>query len=279
MATEIRTLAALGLKLFPCHAPVNGCCSCGNPKCDSPAKHPRITGWQEAATSGLEQLRAWWRQWPGTNYGIACGQSKITVLDVDPHHAGDESLAALERQHAPLPPTWRFLSGGGGLHIVFRDPGDAADLRNSIGTLAPGLDTRARGGFIIAPGSRHMSGRAYAIDVDFHPDDTALADMPAWLLMLLSKPPEEPAAKPPEFWRQLIGADLVEGKRNDAITKLAGHFLRRGIDPYVALEVAHLFNAQRCHPPLEAAEVTRTISSIAAKEAKRIHGLKVGAAS
>jgi putative DNA primase/helicase len=225
---EVRTLAEHGMKLFPCHHPVNGACSCGNPSCDAPAKHPRVKGWQELATSDLEQLRAWWRQWPGTNYGIACGQSAIFVLDVDPRHDGDDTLANLEREHGQPPDTWRFLTGGGGQHIVFRDPGIELDLRNSASKLGRGLDCRGHGGLIIAPGSRHVSGRAYAIDVDHHPDDVALADLPQWIVSLLAQKMYEPRmAAPADDWRELAASEVPEGQRNQTITRISGLLLRR----------------------------------------------------
>ena len=39
----------------------------------------------------------------------------------------------------------------------------------------------------------------------------------------------------PEGWRRLVAEGVSEGRRNDAIARLAGHLLRRRIDPYVAL--------------------------------------------
>jgi hypothetical protein len=54
----------------------------------------------------------------------------------------DQTLAALEREHGPLPPTWRFLTGGGGEHILFRHPGGL--VPNSAGKIGPGIDVRRR---------------------------------------------------------------------------------------------------------------------------------------
>jgi hypothetical protein len=60
-----------------------------------------------------------------------------------------------------------------------------------------------------------------------------------------------------------------EGARNEAIARLAGHLLRRRIDPLVALDLVRTWNAVRCRPPLEDAEVCRTVDSIAAAELRR----------
>jgi hypothetical protein len=59
--------------------------------------------WQEAAADP-EQLRAWWRRWPRANLAVVTGRiSGIVVVDVDPRHGGDQTLAQLERDHGDLP--------------------------------------------------------------------------------------------------------------------------------------------------------------------------------
>src|SRR5262249_61762367 len=78
-----------------------------------------------------------------------------TVLDVDLATGGRESLARLEAQYGPLPVTAKVLTGGGGEHYHFaRVPG----LRNSAGKIAPGLDIRGEGGYVLLPPSTHISG-------------------------------------------------------------------------------------------------------------------------
>src|SRR5438128_8720192 len=58
------------------------------------------------ATLDLAQIRLWWGQWPDANIGIATGTvSGLVVLDIDPRHGGEESLAALIAAHEPLPET------------------------------------------------------------------------------------------------------------------------------------------------------------------------------
>src|SRR5271157_3251826 len=50
-------------------------------------KRPLISEWPERATCDLEALEAWSLQFPGCNWGLACGpDSGVFVLDVD----GDE---------------------------------------------------------------------------------------------------------------------------------------------------------------------------------------------
>ncbi len=148
-------LARRGLRVFPLHTAValgdgRFVCACGHLKCNSPAKHPlpRLApnGLRSASLSEAK-VRHWWYVVPQANVGLVTGD--VIVLDVDPRHGGDCSLEALERQHGELPPTWRALTGGGGLHIYFSPP--AVDIPNSVGVLAPGLDVRGDGGYVVAP--------------------------------------------------------------------------------------------------------------------------------
>lgn len=62
-----------------------GRCSCGNPKCSSPGKHPRTSHGVKDATTDADQIRKWWTEHPHANIGVATGaQSGIFELDVDP---------------------------------------------------------------------------------------------------------------------------------------------------------------------------------------------------
>lgn len=206
------------------------------------------------------------------NIGIVTGAvSGIIVLDIDPRHEGDETLATLEREHGQLPPTWRFLTGGGGEHIILRHPG--VRIANSAGKIGAGLDVRGDGGYIVAPPSMHISGRPYAISVDHHPNDVPLADAPAWLLQAIgpdrSVKARPTVARPAAHWRELVGAEVAEGRRNASVASLAGHLLRNRVDPWATLDLLLAWNRIHCQPPLSDAEVIATVRSIAYREVKR----------
>ncbi|MGE0650799.1 MAG: bifunctional DNA primase/polymerase [Alphaproteobacteria bacterium] len=270
--------AALGLAVLPVHRPVDRggrlYCSCGRANCSSPAKHPvgrlaprgLLDASRDPATLGT------WFEGKAWNIGIATGAaSGIVVLDIDPRHGGDEALAALEAQHGPLPLTWRFLTGGGGEHVLFRHPGGV--VKNSAGKVGPGIDVRGDGGYIVAPPSIHISGRPYAISVDHHPEDAPLATLPDWLLAMIVAPPPRVAiggplknGRTPTNWRGQLGNPVAEGERNITVARLAGILLSRRIDPHVCLDLMLAFNAARCSPPLPDDEVVATVASIARRE-------------
>ena len=148
--------AVRGWCVIPLHDVTAGRCSClDGDACTTPGKHPRITKWTERASSDVELVAGWWARWPTANVGILTGKrSGLVVLDVDPRHGGDDSLAALEAEHGRLPETPLVVTGGGGLHYYFGHPG--GDVRSY--TLAAGLELKADGTFVVAPPS--LTGEA-----------------------------------------------------------------------------------------------------------------------
>jgi hypothetical protein len=220
------------------------------------------------ATREPAQVAKWWAQCPHANIGIATGApSGFFALDVDLRHDGDKTLSALIQQHGPLPDTIVSLTGGGGRHLLFRH---VTGVGNSASRLGAGLDVRGDGGYIVAPPSTHENGRIYAWDVNYAPDETAIAAAPAWLLARSLLPVSAKAqAELPENWRRLVSEGMHEGGRNSAIARLAGHLFRRRVDPLVVLDLVRCWNAARCRPPLDDVELVRTVDSIAAAEVRR----------
>ena len=121
------------------------------------AKRPAVRwlSYQQQPSSEKE-IDDWFRRWPDANVAIVTGAvSGLVVIDIDPKHGGEQSLTELEREHGPLPKTVEAITGGGGHHLYFAHPG--GEVRNKVG-LAPGIDLRGDGGYIVAPPSLHASG-------------------------------------------------------------------------------------------------------------------------
>ena len=154
--------ASRGWAVFPCHSPgAGGFCSCRHPGCTSPGKHPRVPTGLHAATTDPATIAAWWRRWPTANVAIRTGAaSGLVVIDIDPPHGGDASLARLTTQHRDDVPAVSVRTGSGGSHIYLAHPGGL--VRNTAGRLGDGIDVRGDGGYVIAPPSRHPSGGTYA---------------------------------------------------------------------------------------------------------------------
>jgi hypothetical protein len=240
----------LGWPVIPLHTIRDRRCTCGRSICDSPGKHPRLAAWPSQATTDARTIRDWWARWPAANVGIVTGNG-LVVLDSDPRHGGDTSLAELERAHGPE--TVRVLTGGGGLHLYF-----AVDqpIGNRAG-LAPGIDLRGDGGFVVAPPSLHASGRRYAWELGASPDDVPLAPVPGWLLDRLRASMADRL--------RVDGAPLVihEGQRNHRLHQLASLLRRYGLGERAILGCLEVINREHATPPLDPGEVAHIAASAA----------------
>jgi hypothetical protein len=139
------------------------------------------TGYKDA-TTGAEQIRAWWRDMPAANIGIATGKvSGLFVLDVDPDKGGLETLGGLMAENGRMPQTTTVQTGGGGWHGYFTMP---ADIPITIGTgqIGPGIDHRGDGGYVVAPPSVHPdTGRVYKFVKSRRFKDVGVVAAPGWL--------------------------------------------------------------------------------------------------
>ena len=139
------------------------------------------------ATTNLDAVRTWWTKYPRANIGAATGsKSGVWALDIDAQHGGIESLRTLEAEHGALPLTVEAATPSGGRHLYFRWRNDTPEIRNSAGRIAPGIDVRSEGGFVVVPPSVLFDGRRYTW-IDNGAD--SFADAPAWLVTLALPPP------------------------------------------------------------------------------------------
>jgi Bifunctional DNA primase/polymerase, N-terminal/Primase C terminal 1 (PriCT-1) len=221
------------------------------------------------ATVDLEVVSAWWEGYPEANIGLATGaRSGVWVVDID-GELGEASLHALEQRMGVLPATVESITGGGGRHLFFRlpDSDEVPTIKNTARKIGEGLDTRGDGGYVVAPPSIHPRGRAYAWSVD---SAAEFADPPVWLVAMIIAPVVRlDERQPPEHWTQLAHDGAEEGARNMTLASMAGRYLRLGIHPAEVNELLLGWNASRNRPPLPDAEVTRVVTSIAAKEFER----------
>ena len=182
--------AARGWPVFPVHTPTANGCSCRQVDCNRIGKHPRIFNGRNGATTDPEIINKWWSAWPDANVGIATGtESGLIVLDVDEY--GENSLQE-------LPDTVEAITGSGGRHLLFRYPNDGKRYRTRV-RFAEGLDSRADGGYIVAPPSLHQSGRHYEWEASSEPGMVDLADAPEWFLQHIRDEPIDALATRPEW--------------------------------------------------------------------------------
>lgn len=254
-------LARRQFRVFPlCGIDARGYGVCYRSPCtDSPGKHPMIKDWQREATWRLDKIRWWWEQWPYANIGIATGRG-FFVLDVDPGHGGEDSLEDLESIHGRLPDTFLVQTGGGGWHYYYRSN---ESIKNGCNTLGPGIDIRGDGGYVVGPGSIHISGRKYIVEA-FSPFSLAIA--PAWLLEEMAKNGRsQNSTKYPEELPRVVR----EGGRNDFLFGEALYHKIRSMSFERTLMYCGAVNDEICRPPLPRTEVLAIVNSVYSDRRKR----------
>jgi hypothetical protein len=122
-------LASEGLHCFPCAA----------------SKRPATPhGFLDASPDPVV-LRELWAKYAGPLVGVRTGStSGIDVLDLDSKHREATEWWTSHRDRLPLTRVHRTRSGG--LHLIFQH---APDIRCSAGRIAPGIDVRGEGGYVI----------------------------------------------------------------------------------------------------------------------------------
>jgi hypothetical protein len=164
--TLVDAAIAMGVPVFPC----------------DDQKRPLTAHGFKDATANPEEIRRIFANPKASMIGMPTGEiTWLVVVDVDVKdgRAGMEWLNANSHR---LPQTRTIRTGSGGLHIYLRWPGQP--IRNSAGKIAPGIDIRGDGGYVIVPPSP-----GYAIA-----DDSEVAEVPDWLIPILA--PVAPPAPP-----------------------------------------------------------------------------------
>jgi len=139
LAAAATWYASQGIAIFPCE--VTG-------------KRPLTKHGLKDATTDPDQVKAWWQREPQANIGIATGHL-FDVVDVDGPQ-GRVTIAPLWDEFAAL--AYGIAKTGNGWHLYIPPTPGAGNTASKIG---PGVDTRALGGYVIAPPSRHATGSLY----------------------------------------------------------------------------------------------------------------------
>lgn len=260
--------AELGYPVFPC----------------APGGKVPITprGFKDATTDAA-QIRAWWEKHPDANIGVPT--QCLLVVDVD----GEDNLWPGDAQKAEdLAAGPISLTPRGGRHHVLRQP-DGRTFRNTTGKIAPNVDTRADGGYIVVPPSV-VDGKPYrwaeTFELNVAPEE--LPEPPAWVVDLLDSPgdlftrgadvghagaqiPDSDVHVSPQGADLLPDGNLIPaGQRNDTLARLAGNMRRVGMTRDEILAALERTNRDRCRPPLATREVERIAASICRYEPDQI---------
>lgn len=205
---DIQALLDLGLFLFPIYEPTGyEACRCGNENCANIGKHPRVDSWQTEATDRPRKINRWLTRYPDTNIGIACGPSRLVVIDEDAD--GEFARFCADHNHT-VTETLRVRTADG-QHLYYRAPSDV-ELGNSEGALRSyTINVRGSGGYVVGPGSVHESLVIYSV---VNPG-VEIAPLPRWIVELL---PTQEATLSAE---EVAGLDLLPSGTWSAYGRMA----------------------------------------------------------
>ena len=155
--------------------------------CAERGKKPALdrTGKEHAiATNDTDQILQWWTKNPQSNIGIPCSSNRLAVIDID----GEAGTKWIRSNEMPMPVTWTATTGNG-FHYYYRWP---EGMRIKTFQVAPKLEIRAAGAYVIAPPSIHPDGDTYRWSPE-RCDWDALPDLPPeWIGLQPPTTPDPP---------------------------------------------------------------------------------------
>ncbi|MGV9313552.1 bifunctional DNA primase/polymerase [Streptomyces sp. NPDC003691] len=206
------------------------------------------------ATTDPAAVRALFAAAPwATGYGIACGRGPHRLIGVDldvstpttpdddgPFPTTPASFSALQdlalRHLFTIPETVTVITPSGGRHLWLTGPPDVT-VPNSASRLAPGIDIRGYGGYLVGPGSVTAQG-TYRLAAGTAGNTPA--PCPRALLLLIAPParPHHPATARarPSQGQGLVHFVLAahEGQRNTRLFWAACRAYENGIGDTLA---------------------------------------------
>lgn len=229
-------------------------------------KKPITSNGFKDATTDLNQIVYWWTRYPYANIGIRTGkESSFIVIDID-SEIGHKSFEIFIRQYESLPKTIVSITGSGGKHILFRYPNiKNIVIKNRVNWLEK-VDIRGDGGYIVVPPSIHPNGRRYTWELTSRPNEVKMAELPYWLLIIISEDKDKTTKRETSYWRYILNG-VNQGQRNNAATSLVGHLIRCNVNPAIIIEFMLMWN-QKNKPPLPERELESIIRSIARKDSR-----------
>lgn len=222
----------------------------------------RWADWQKH-TPSHSQIEEWILKYPGCNFAIVTGK-EINVIDAD----SEESVEFVRNNLTRTP--W-VVRTGKGAHFYYQ-VGHNLPIKNSADEGAK-LDTRGFGGYVVAPGSTHPSGRPYTLEVDPNWPIDSVGDLPMLSADDIAKINEyrgAPAIQVGSGTQIIFDATkhapgieqgVREGSRDANMARLVGKWIQEGLS--IDKIIAKAMQVDRDNnPPLGEAVVLQKIQSV-----------------
>lgn len=215
------------------------------PNSKVPPKNLPWEQWAEHATE--DTIRAYANSQPYSNWGVHCGGSGHTGVDLDNkiNRNGIEPFRAICAEHqSVVPSTLTVKTPTGGFHLYF-----TGIVPNTNDAIAPGIETRSKGQYLVAPGSL-IDNVPYTVITNGIP-----AHMPPWLIRLVNAKKQTKVIAEGEY--------LLEGERNVTLAAMAGSLRRHGANEASILASITAINDIQIEDPLPQHDLEILAHSIA----------------
>jgi hypothetical protein len=231
------------------------------------------TDLQDRAQSLAEVNNYNWKV--ATGIAIISGVNGYTCFDIDKTQDDFALKTILIALGLPADYQWQVRSGSGkGYHLWVRMLGEIpfADAKgvikgNSIDGSFDHLELRLKDCYTVIPPSKHPSGGTYQwmygepttppAEIDVH---TVLDAFGVVATLDINREKVKPKYEPTDYSR-IISEGISEGKRNDTVAKLAGHYRNKGLVYSETYELIKIWNS--ClKSPLPEQEIKTVMDSI-----------------
>lgn len=218
----------------------------------SPEDKVPLIAWKkyQHERASIPEIEAWVQEWPNMNLGLVTGSvSGIAVVDIEAGGNSNDYEA-----------TAKVKTGRGGYHLYYRVP-EGQEIPSKTRALEL-TDIRGEGGYVVAPPSKTEDSYRWEIEL------ASVASLPVFPLRLL---PKVSVGKERLDWKEIAGAGIKEGKRNESLASFLGGILpslTASEFETVAWPIAKGLN-QTFDPPMDEKEVRAVFESIATRESAR----------
>jgi len=210
-----------------------------------------LVAWQKYSQEKppIEEIEAWWTQSPNADIACPTGSvSNLVVVDID----GGEVPS--------LPATVTSETSPGHFQYFFKHPGFS--VQNSAKIIAPNIDIRGDGGFVVLPPSRHFNKQTGEQDFTYRwvnsLETTELAELPSWVLEKMKEKKNV----------ELLVQGSAQGSRNNDAASLIGSLLVRYPQSdweSVCWPLVEAWNGKN-NPPLSYGELRGVFDSIKSRQ-------------
>ena len=268
--------AARGWYVVVCHGSKDGKCTCNNPNCQTPGKHPVMNAWQHKATTDEDELSAWYDGTKNYNIGVQLGE-RSGIIDIE--YDTEQGRKTAERFGLDKAYTPTFTSKRS-THRLFK--WDRRLPQQAVYKLA-GLEIRIGGGKkgaqSIMPPSSHSSGVSYSWVVGMGSEECEVAELPKELLTAIVNDVGDGGERR-DSANKILHQQMGEGDRHDSLVRFAARLCINMVDVHDPIEQQDVYamiqamNMQRCNPPKGDQEIENIFRhELSWATRKRAHGV------